>query len=119
MQTLITILHIIICIVLVLVVLLQTGKGANMGAVFGGSSQTVFGSSGPGGFLSRMTTIIAIVFMLTSFGLTYMVSQKSPSLMEGSVKKAAQQTAPIPKPEAPAPAAAPTTQQPAAPQASK
>lgn len=119
MQTLITILHVIICVVLILVVLLQTGKGANMGAVFGGSSQTVFGSSGPGGFLSRMTTIIAIVFMLTSFGLTYMVSQRSPSLMEGSVKKAAQQTSPIPKPDAPTPAAAPATQQPAVPQKSK
>jgi preprotein translocase subunit SecG len=118
-QTLITILHIIICIVLILVVLLQTGKGASMGAVFGGSSQTVFGSSGPGSFLSRMTTVIAIVFMLTSFGLTYMVSQKSPSLMEGSVKKAAQQTAPISKPGAPAPAAAPAAQQPAAAQTTK
>lgn len=119
MQTLITILHIIICIVLILVVLLQTGKGASMGAVFGGSSQTVFGSSGPGSFLSRMTTVIAIVFMLTSFGLTYMVSQKGPSLMEGAVKKAAEQTAPLPKPGAPAPAAAPAAQQPAAAQTTK
>ena len=119
MQTLITILHVIVCVVLILVVLLQTGKGASMGAVFGGSSQTVFGSSGPGGFLSRMTTIIAIVFMLTSFGLTYMVSQKSPSLMEGAVEKQAQQTVPIPKPGATTPAAAPAAPQPAAPQASK
>ena len=119
MQTLITILHIIICIALILVVLLQTGKGASMGAVFGGSSQTVFGSSGPGSFLSRMTTIIAVVFMLTSFGLTYMVAQKGPSLMEGSVKPAAQQTSPLPKPGAPAPAAAPATPQPAPGQTSK
>ncbi len=116
MQTLVTVLHIIICIVLILVVLLQTGKGASMGAVFGGSSQTVFGSSGPGGFLSRLTTIVAILFMLTSFGLTYMVSQKSPSLMEGAAKKETQQTVPMPKPGSP-PASA--GQQTGVPQTSK
>ncbi len=126
MQTLITILHIIICIILILVVLLQAGKGASMGAVFGGSSQTVFGSSGPGSFLSRMTTIAAIVFMLTSFGLSYMVSHKGSSLMEGTGKPAAQQAAPAPgpaapapKPAAPAPPAMPATGQPSAPQGSK
>jgi protein translocase SecG subunit len=58
MSIFITILHIVVCIVLVLVVLLQAGKGAAMGAAFGGSSQTVFGSSGPGTFLSKMTTLM-------------------------------------------------------------
>jgi len=47
---------------MILTVLLQTGKGADMGAAFGGSSQTVFGSSGPGTFLGKMTTFIAIFF---------------------------------------------------------
>jgi len=75
MHTLIIILHIIICIALILVVLLQAGKGANMGAVFGGSSQTIFGSSGPGTFLGKMTTAIAVIFMLTSLGLSYLSVQ--------------------------------------------
>ena len=56
MFTVITIIHVLACIFLVLVVLLQTGKGADMGAVFGGSSSTVFGSSGAGNFLTRLTT---------------------------------------------------------------
>ena len=121
MHTLITILHIIICLILILVVLLQAGKGASMGAVFGGSSQTVFGSSGPGGFLSRMTTAVAVVFMLTSFGLSYMASHKGSSLMAGAAKPAAQQTAPAPKPAAqfPTSAPAPAPAQPAAPQGAK
>ena len=84
MQILITIVHVTVCIVLILVVLLQAGKGANMGAVFGGSSQTIFGSSGPGTFLGKMTTAVAIIFMLTSFSLSYTASRKGSSLMEGA-----------------------------------
>ncbi|MBI9076875.1 MAG: preprotein translocase subunit SecG [Desulfatibacillum sp.] len=64
---LITVLHIVVCIALILIVLLQTGKGADMGAAFGGgSSQTVFGSTGPAGFLSKGTTAAAVIFMITS-----------------------------------------------------
>jgi preprotein translocase subunit SecG len=118
-QIIITTLHVIICLVLILVVLLQAGKGASMGAVFGGSSQTVFGSSGPGSFLSRMTTGVAIVFMLTSFSLSYIVSHKGSSLMENAARPAAQQTVPKPSAPLPAPAAAPATGLPSAPQSSK
>jgi len=71
MIAIITVLHIIVSIGLVLVVLLQTGKGADMGAVFGGSSSTIFGSSGAGNFLTRLTTGMAIVFMVTSLTLGY------------------------------------------------
>ena len=71
LSTFFTGLHIIACIFLVVVVLLQTGKGADVGAVFGGSSQTIFGSSGAGNFLTRLTTAIAAVFMATSLYLTY------------------------------------------------
>jgi preprotein translocase subunit SecG len=72
MMTIVTIVHILACIILVLTVLLQAGKGADMGAVFGGgSSTTIFGSSGAGNFLTRLTTGAAIVFMLTSLTLTY------------------------------------------------
>lgn len=117
MQILITIIHVLACIVLILVVLLQAGKGANMGAVFGGSSQTVFGSSGPGTFLGKMTTAVAIIFMLTSFSLSYTASRKGSSLMEGA-KPVAQKTEPAPAvPAAPAAPAAPTAPAPQAPAA--
>jgi preprotein translocase subunit SecG len=66
-----TILHILACIFLVVVVLLQTGKGTDVNAVFGGSSQTIFGSSGAGNFLTKLTTATAAVFMATSLYLTY------------------------------------------------
>jgi preprotein translocase subunit SecG len=74
----ITILHVIVSIGLILVVLLQTGK-ADMGAVFGGSSSTIFGSSGAGNFLTRLTTGMAIVFMITSLSLGYFAGQKPSS----------------------------------------
>jgi preprotein translocase subunit SecG len=69
---LLKILHILVAVFLILVVLLQTGKGAEMGAAFGGASQTVFGSGGPAGFMAKLTTTAAVVFMLTSLGLAYM-----------------------------------------------
>ncbi len=78
MFTLVTIVHIVVSLGLILVVLLQTGKGAEMGAVFGGSSSTVFGSSGAGNFLTRLTTAMAIVFMMTSLTIGYF-SGKRPS----------------------------------------
>ncbi|MCX7981909.1 MAG: preprotein translocase subunit SecG [Syntrophales bacterium] len=85
MQVIVTIVHILVCIILILVVLLQAGRGANMGAVFGGSSQTIFGTSGPGTFLGKVTTVVAIIFMLTSLSLTYFSLQKgSPSLKKAS-----------------------------------
>jgi len=93
---LITIMHVIVCIILILVVLLQAGKGANMGAAFGGSSQTVFGSSGAGTFLGKMTTIVAAVFMLTSLTLSYFSVYKGSSVMDSVSRsetgKAAPQT---------------------------
>lgn len=82
MHFIVTLLHILACFILIIVVLLQAGRGANMGAAFGGASQTVFGSSGPGGFLSKLTTIVAAVFMLTSLSLSYFAATRSPSLMD-------------------------------------
>jgi preprotein translocase subunit SecG len=76
MVILVTIIHVIVCVGLILVVLLQTGKGAEVGAVFGGSSSTIFGSSGAGNFLSRLTTGMAIVFMVTSLTLGYFAGRK-------------------------------------------
>jgi preprotein translocase subunit SecG len=90
----ITIVHIVVCVVLVLIVLLQAGKGASMGAAFGGSSQTVFGSSGPGTFLSKMTTVIATIFMLTALSLSYFSLHKQPSVMDKAVPQTQQQSVP-------------------------
>ena len=84
MYTLLIILHILVCLVLILIVLLQAGKGADMGAAFGGSSQTVFGSSGAGTFLGKLTAGMAIIFMLTSLLLTYTASHRRSSLMDRS-----------------------------------
>ncbi len=75
----VTIVHVIVSLGLILVVLLQTGK-ADMGAVFGGgSSSTLFGSSGAGNFLTKLTTAMAIVFMMTSLTLGYFAGHKPSS----------------------------------------
>ncbi len=76
--------HVFACLFLIGVVLLQTGKGADMGAVFGGgSSDTVFGSSGAGNFLTKLTTGVAVLFMITSLVMTYgLARQTSQSLFD-------------------------------------
>lgn len=94
MHIIITSVHVLMCVALILVVLLQTGKGADMGAAFGGSSQTVFGSSGAGTFLGKLTTIFAIVFMLTSLWLAYFASHKTSSIIGGPAIPAAERTIP-------------------------
>ncbi len=77
MVIVITVIHIVVSLGLILVVLLQTGKGAEMGAVFGGSSATIFGSSGAGNFLTRLTSGMAIVFMITSLTLGYFAGHRT------------------------------------------
>ncbi|MBL0714290.1 MAG: preprotein translocase subunit SecG [Desulfosarcina sp.] len=86
MSVLVIGLHILVCIALIMIVLLQTGKGADMGAAFGGgSSQTLFGSTGASTFLGKATTVVAVIFMLTSLTLAYMSGgQTSKSLMDGA-----------------------------------
>jgi len=72
MQTLITVLHVLAAIAVVVLVLLQHGKGADMGAAFGsGSAGSLFGSAGASSFLSRSTAFLAAVFFATSLTLTY------------------------------------------------
>ena len=75
METLLLIIHIFVSIVLVLVVLLQSGKGGGMGATFGGASQQIFGGRGAGSFLTRVTTGAAVVFFVTSLSLSMLGSQ--------------------------------------------
>ncbi|PID55772.1 preprotein translocase subunit SecG [candidate division KSB3 bacterium] len=65
----VTIFHVVMCLILVAIVLLQTGKGSSMGAAFGGASNTIFGGAGPASFLNKVTTVAAIAFMFTSFTL--------------------------------------------------
>ena len=100
--------HVIVSAILVSMVLLQKGKGADIGAAFGGASQTVFGPRGAQSFLAKLTTGAAILFMVTSLGLAITSSRRS-SVME-SVKPP-QQSAPAlpltpPTQSAPAPAPA-------------
>jgi preprotein translocase subunit SecG len=77
MTILLMIVHILACLFLIAVVLLQSGKGAEIGAAFGGSSQTLFGSRGSASFLSKMTTVVAVVFMVTSLTLAVVTSKGS------------------------------------------
>lgn len=82
MSIFLTILHVFVCFVLVLIVLLQTGKGASIGAAFGGgSSQTLFGSRGAASFLGKVTTIAAIIYMLTSLTLAMISANKKDSII--------------------------------------
>jgi preprotein translocase subunit SecG len=103
------VIHVLACLFLIVVVLLQTGKGADMGAVFGGGSQTLFGSSGAGNFLTKLTTATAIAFMLTSLLLTIHASRAPSSDLLNRLPAAEAPAAP-PEPEA----SAPTAQAPAA-----
>jgi preprotein translocase subunit SecG len=93
------VLHVIVAVALILIVLLQAGKGAGIGAAFGGASQTVFGPRGPGNFLSKLTTAAAGIFMVTSLVLAIFSSQ----YIGGSVIM----SAPVPRPAA-APTATPS-----------
>lgn len=75
METLLIIVHVIVCLFLIGIVLLQHGKGADIGATFGGSSQSLFGTEGPVPLLNKVTTLSAVVFMVTSVALAYLSSQ--------------------------------------------
>ena len=110
MTVFLIILHVLVCIALIIIVLLQAGKGAEIGASFGsGSSQTVFGATGGKNFMSRLTTGAAVIFMLTSLILAYFYGQPcSSSVMPATVPtQAPLSTAPAPMAPAPAEQAAP------------
>jgi preprotein translocase subunit SecG len=107
MTAIVIIVHILVCLALIFIVLLQHGKGAGIGAAFGGSSQTVFGSTGAAPFLAKLTAVAALLFMLTSLGLTFLGRQKEVSVMEGAGKPAAasKSVPAAPAPPAPTPPA--------------
>ena len=119
MSIILIVVHVVVCVALIMIVLLQTGKGADMGAAFGGgASQTLFGSTGASTFLSKATTVAAIVFMLTSLALAYISSHRtadsimpqSPAPVEQTAPTAPGETAPQ-ESSAPAPSAPAATEQ--------
>lgn len=121
MQTLILTLHIIVCVLLVILVLLQSGK-EGMGVIFGGGNTSVFGSGGAGGILAKLTTLMAVIFMITSLSYTYVTSSRPSSestilnvkIEEPASPASAAPVTPAPKPDQNAGQAAPAPQQPAA-----
>ncbi len=119
MITIIIAIHIVICLALIIVILLQQGKGAEIGAVFGGSSQTVFGASGAGNVLTKTTWAMAAVFFATSLFLAYTSTRRFTGSIFGSGGAVGRKVVvparpPMPSaPAAPAPLAAPAA--PAAP----
>ena len=105
---LVTALHVLVCLILILVVLLQSGKGADLAGAFGGGgTQTAFGSRGPASFLSKLTTVSAIIFMITCLALSLMGARtQSRSILDttkGSAAPAAKPAAVQPQAPAPSP----------------
>jgi preprotein translocase subunit SecG len=80
MSTFLSIIHVAVCIFLILVVLLQQGRGGGLGSAFGGASQQVFGGRGAGNFMTRLTWGCALVFILTSVSLAWLSSSGDRSL---------------------------------------
>ena len=116
MYTALIVLHIIVAFMMVGVILLQSGKGAEIGAAFGGSSQTVFGARGASTMLSKLTAIAATIFMVTSLTLAILSKQKNSSSTIGLDKPPAAATPATPASGTAAPApsqAAPTATDPA------
>jgi preprotein translocase subunit SecG len=117
----VTVLHVLVCLILIVVVLLQRGKGAEIGAVFGGGgSSTVFGSRGAGNFFTKLTTGAAIVFMGTSLVLSYIGTQGGSETLfpEGEEAPAAAEEAEPAASEADSPFVE-VPQQPASPEATE
>ncbi|MBF0589111.1 MAG: preprotein translocase subunit SecG [Magnetococcales bacterium] len=87
MTLILSVMHVMVAVALILVVLFQPGGGADMGAAFGGSSQSVFGARGSGSFMGKVTAGLATLFMLTSLGLAFQMSSvsKSKSVMEAPI----------------------------------
>lgn len=101
METLVLVVHVFAALGIVGLVLLQHGKGADVGAAFGsGASGSIFGASGSANFLSRATAMLAVVFFLTSLGLTYFTSRKTEDKGVMATKPVPAQTLPgeIPSP---------------------
>lgn len=100
MDTLLVVVHVIVCLFLIGVVLLQHGKGADIGASFGGSSQSLFGTEGPLPLLNKITTASAIIFMLTSVTLAYISSTTGTSSVMSDLSRPVAPSAEVAQPAA-------------------
>lgn len=102
MQTILLVIHVLIALALIGLVLIQHGKGADMGAAFGsGASTTVFGARGAGSFLTRTTAVLAALFFATSLGLAFLATRMSQA-PSGSVVDSLQTPAAVPATALPA-----------------
>src|SRR3989454_2702644 len=118
MFTALIILHVVVAFIMVGVILLQSGKGAEIGAALGGSSQPIFGARGASTFVGKLTAVTATIFMLTSLSLAIMSKQRNYSSTIGLDKPpASAPAAPSPASDSPAPAQSSPTPAPAAPAA--
>ncbi|RMH52765.1 MAG: preprotein translocase subunit SecG [Zetaproteobacteria bacterium] len=99
MTTLLVTIHVIVAFLLIGVVLIQRGQGAEMGASFGGGgAQTLFGSRGSGSFLGKLTGALAGIFMLTSLTLAFFTQQHTGSVVERAVTSVPTQPGPVKRP---------------------
>ena len=115
MHIVLTVIHVLACFGIIGIVLLQSGKGADIGSAFGGAgSQAVFGSMGTPTLLGKITTGIAIVFTLTSFSLALLGGERASSVVREAPPVSAP-AAPTPGPVAPSAPSTPTIPAPAAP----
>ena len=104
MQTLILTLHVVVCVLLVILVLLQAGK-EGMGVIFGGGGGSVFGSGGAGGILSKLTAFMAVLFILTSLSYNLTISNRpddKSTILDVKLETPAPAQAPTAAPAAPA-----------------
>src|ERR1700680_1780284 len=114
--TLLTIVHVLVCLFLIVVVLLQSGKAADLAGAFGGmGSQTAFGPRGSATLLSKATTISAILFMVTSLSLSILATRNAglgTTVLESAPAKSSTPAKTAPAPSQPAPQSAPAQSQP-------
>lgn len=116
MELLLNIVHVIISVILVAIILVQAGKGASVGAMFGGGgAQTLFGGRGPATFFQKFTTVMALLFLTTSVGLARIAKEDRSESVIGTVPPAAE-SVPAPTDAAPAPTPEPAAPQEAAPE---
>ena len=100
-------LHILVCVFLILVVLLQQGKGADLSVFGGGSTQTAFGARGAATLLHKLTVASFIVFIITTMGIAMMSGLVGSSVIDDDVEDAATPAAPLPLPDPPEPSEVP------------
>ncbi|MBK7580202.1 MAG: preprotein translocase subunit SecG [Myxococcales bacterium] len=102
LKTPITVMHIVACIFLMVVVLLQPGKSGGMGAITGAAAQQVFGGRGAGNILTKISWVTATIFFVTSITLAYLSTSSDDSLAKRNSKNKKSEPAQVDKPPAPA-----------------